>query len=187
MEQEQRANISGLDIAGKTGTTNYPSEIIKKNGMKNSDVPDSWFAGYTTDYTIAVWGGYEKYTTPITTFDKGRYVPQNLFKMVMSDISAGKNTARFQKPSSVEEATIEYGSNPLVLASRTTPDSIKRTELFVRGTAPTEMAEEEIIELEAPNGLTAQYDIETNSIGLSWSHNAPDIGSYLKAMSSSRS
>ena len=64
----QRANISGLDIAGKTGTTNYPSEIIKKNGMKNSDVPDSWFTGYTTDYTISVWGGYEKYTTPITTY-----------------------------------------------------------------------------------------------------------------------
>ena len=85
-----KAAISGLDIAGKTGTTNYPSEIITKNGLKNTDVPDSWFAGYTTDYTIAVWGGYEKYATPITTFDKGRYVPQNLFRMVMSDISAGK-------------------------------------------------------------------------------------------------
>ncbi len=171
----QRANISGLDIAGKTGTTNYPSEIIKKNGMKNTDVPDSWFTGYTSDYTIAVWGGYEKYTTPITTLDKGRYVPQNLFKMVMSEISAGKNTARFQKPNSVVEATIEYGSNPLVLASSTTPDSLKRTELFVKGTAPTEMAEEVIIELEAPSGLTAQYDINTNSIALNWAHNAPDI------------
>ncbi len=49
----------------------------------------------------------------------------------------------------------------------------KRTELFVRGTAPVEVAEEEIIELEAPNGLTAQYNAETSSIGLSWSHNAP--------------
>ena len=36
--------------------------------------------------------------------------------MVMSDISAGKDTARFQKPASVEEATIVYGSNPLVLS-----------------------------------------------------------------------
>lgn len=168
-----KAAISGLDIAGKTGTTNYPSEIITKNGLKNSDVPDSWFAGYTTDYTIAVWGGYEKYATPITTFDKGRYVPQNLFRMVMSDISAGKNTSRFQKPDSVEEATIEYGSNPLVLASRTTPSNRKRTELFVRGTAPVEVAEEEIIELEAPNSLAAQYNEETSSIDLNWSHNAP--------------
>jgi len=168
-----KAAISGLDIAGKTGTTNYPSEIITKNGLKNSDVPDSWFAGYTTDYTIAVWGGYEKYATPITTFDKGRYVPQNLFRMVMSDISAGKDTSRFQKPDSVEEATIEYGSNPLVLASRTTPSNRKRTELFVRGTAPVEVAEEEIIELEAPNSLSAQYNEEASSIDLSWAHNAP--------------
>ena len=168
-----KANISGLDIAGKTGTTNYPSEIIKKNGFKNTDVPDSWFAGYTTNYTIAVWGGYEKYTTPITTYDKGRYVPQNLFRMVMSDISAEKNTAQFKKPSSVAEATIEYGSSPLVLASPSTPANLKRTELFVRGTEPTEMAEEEIIVLEAPNSLTAQYDAETSSIAVNWLHNAP--------------
>lgn len=168
-----KANISGLDIAGKTGTTNYPSEIISKHGLKNTDVPDSWFAGYTTNYTIAVWGGYEKYTTPITTYDRGRDVPKNLFRMVMSDISAGKETARFKKPSSVEEATIEYGSNPLILASPTTPDSMKRTELFVRGTVPTEMAKEEIIELEDPSNLSAQYDPESNSVALNWSHNAP--------------
>ena len=43
-----KANVSGLDIAGKTGTTNYPSDIHEKNGLKNTDVPDSWFAGYTT-------------------------------------------------------------------------------------------------------------------------------------------
>ncbi len=39
------ANISGLDIAGKTGTTNKAI--------------DSWFAGYSTNYTIAAWGGYQ--------------------------------------------------------------------------------------------------------------------------------
>ncbi|MCG7333849.1 PBP1A family penicillin-binding protein [Sporosarcina sp. ACRSM] len=168
-----KANISGLDIAGKTGTTNYPNDIKQKHNMKNTDVPDSWFTGYTTNYTIAVWGGYAKYTTPITTYDRGRYVPQNLFRMVMSEISAGKETARFKKPGSVEEATIEYGSNPLLLASPTTPASMKRTELFVRGTVPTEMAKEEIIELEDPSNLSAQYDPETNSVSLNWTHHAP--------------
>ncbi|KXH81989.1 PBP1A family penicillin-binding protein [Sporosarcina sp. HYO08] len=174
----QRANVSGLDIAGKTGTTNYPSEIIQKNGFKSTYVPDSWFAGYTTNYTIAVWGGYEKYTTPIKTYDYGRYVPQNLFKMVMRDISSGKDTARFKKPSSVEEATILYGSQPLILASNSTPSNLRRTELFVRGTVPVEMAKEEVIEIAAPTDLAAQYDVATNSISLSWAHNAPDPELY---------
>ncbi|MBE1554145.1 PBP1A family penicillin-binding protein [Sporosarcina limicola] len=171
------ADIPGLDEAGKTGTTNYPSEIISKHNMKNTDVPDSWFAGYTTDYTIAIWGGYKDYTTPITTYDKGRRVPQNLFRMVMSDISSGKDTAQFSQPGSVEEETIVYGSDPLILASSTTPANMRRTELFVRGTAPVEVAEVEeevVIELEAPTSLRTSYVAETTSADLVWSHNAPN-------------
>lgn len=39
------AQISGVKVAGKTGTTD--------------DDYDRWFAGYTEDYTAAVWTGYE--------------------------------------------------------------------------------------------------------------------------------
>lgn len=163
------ANIAGLDVAGKTGTTSYSAD----EGIDG--VPDVWFAGYTTNYTVAVWTGYQNRKTPMTTLPKERHVPQYLFKEVMTAISAGKETARFQRPASVEEATIEYLSQPLVLASPTTPESKKRTELFVRGTAPVEMAEEEEIELEAPTNLTADYDTELETITLNWSHEAPAL------------
>ncbi|MFC5603288.1 PBP1A family penicillin-binding protein [Sporosarcina koreensis] len=168
------ANVRGLDMAGKTGTTNYDAATMKEKGMKNTDVPDSWFTGYTTEYTISVWGGYKDFKTPITTYDRGRYVPQILFRTVMTDLVAGKNTPRFKQPSSVEEAVIVKGSNPPILASNSTPDSLKSKELFVRGTAPTEMAEETITELEAPSGLSAQYDAESNSVSLNWSYDNPD-------------
>jgi penicillin-binding protein 1A len=160
----KRAAIHGLDVAGKTGTTNF----AEKEGAK-----DSWFAGYTTDYTIAAWGGYQD-RSAMESFEGERYVPQDLFKQVMSSISTGNNTARFKKPSSVEEATIQYGSDPLVLASASTPRNLKRTELFVRGTVPVEVAKEVVIELESPTSLTANYDAESSSVGLNWSHNAPD-------------
>lgn len=168
------ANVQGLDMAGKTGTTNYDSKTMKEKGMKNTDVPDSWFTGYTTEYTISVWGGYKDFKTPITTYDKGRYVPQILFRTVMTDLVAGKNTPHFKKPSSVEEAVIVKGSNPTILASNSTPDALKSTELFVRGTVPTEMDEEVITELDAPSGLSAEYDAESNSVALNWSYDDPD-------------
>ncbi|MDN4608705.1 transglycosylase domain-containing protein [Sporosarcina highlanderae] len=168
------ANVSGLDMAGKTGTTNYDADTKKKLGLRNTDVPDSWFTGYTTEYTISVWGGYKKPSTPITTFDRGRYVPQILFRKVMTDLVAGKKTPHFKQPSSVEQATIVKGSNPTILASKSTPDALKSTELFVRGTVPTEMDKEILTELDAPSGLSADYDNESNSVILNWTHNGPD-------------
>ncbi|HYK74314.1 MAG TPA: PBP1A family penicillin-binding protein [Pseudoneobacillus sp.] len=45
--------ISGLQIAGKTGTTQLPFEDI--NGTK-----DQWFVGYTPNLVGAIWLGYDK-------------------------------------------------------------------------------------------------------------------------------
>src|SRR5690606_34797289 len=65
-----RAGISGLDVAGKSGTTNYSSDDFAKFNLPNSAVPDAWFAGYTTNYSIAIWSGYRDYSDPITTWDE---------------------------------------------------------------------------------------------------------------------
>lgn len=54
------ANIGSLDIAGKTGTTNYDAPTLQKHNIPASANRDSWFAGYTPQYTMAVWTGYEK-------------------------------------------------------------------------------------------------------------------------------
>jgi penicillin-binding protein 1A len=42
----QAANVPGLEIAGKTGTT--------------SNYVDAWFVGFDADLTVAVWVGYIK-------------------------------------------------------------------------------------------------------------------------------
>lgn len=63
------ANVPGLDIAGKTGTTNYSNDEFNKYNLPNTSVPDSWFAGYTTNYSIAIWSGYEKRSDP--NYDMG--------------------------------------------------------------------------------------------------------------------
>ncbi|KDE46805.1 hypothetical protein DI43_11025 [Geobacillus sp. CAMR12739] len=53
------ANVPGLELAGKTGTTNY-GEDGAKFGLQRDDVPDSWIVGYTPNYTAAIWVGFSK-------------------------------------------------------------------------------------------------------------------------------
>ena len=162
-----RANISNMDIAGKTGTTNFDAKKMQKDNMKSHYVPDTWFTGYTTEYTISTWGGYGKYL-PITTYEHGRYVPQYLFRDVMSKIA--KDPGTFAQPDSVEEADIVKGSDPIMLASSFTYRNQISTELFVRGTLPDRSAVPEKISIPSPEGLTAQFDANSNTVQLNWNY-----------------
>lgn len=172
------AAVSGVDIAGKTGTTNYSQEEKEKYNLGSSYAPDVWFAGYSTNYSISVWTGYEKRDKGINTADRNeRTFAQRLFKSVMTDVSANKETAKFKRPNSVIEATIEVGSSPLRLASDWTPDELKQTELFVRGSEPTQVSETyEQIEIEAPSKLKADYSEGDQTATLSWDHKKPKRG-----------
>ncbi|WP_017381871.1 penicillin-binding protein 1A [Paenisporosarcina sp. TG-14] len=169
------ANISGLDVAGKTGTTNYDADEFNKYNLKDGSAPDVWFAGYTSNYSIAVWTGYHTRKDAIdTTNQNERTFAQRLFKNVMTSVSDGKNTASFKRPNSVIEATVEVGTSPLRLASEFTPASLKRTELFVRGSEPTQVSYEyEKVEVDAPTKLKADYSEGDQTATLSWDHKAP--------------
>lgn len=93
------ANVPRLDVAGKTGTTNFDEKTRAKYGYPNAATNDSWFAGYTPQYTMAVWTGYAQngqgnYMTGNTT-----KISQLMFKAMMEAI--GTDTANFQQPESV--------------------------------------------------------------------------------------
>lgn len=108
------ANVYGLDIAGKSGTTNFDTATLEKYGLSRQTAPDSWFVGYSSKYSIATWTGNPERKTGMSTLNE-KHIPQTLFKSVMTAVSAGKNTPSFTKPDSVVE-----GSNG---------------ELYVRGSA----------------------------------------------------
>ena len=157
------ANVYGLDVAGKTGTTNYTGEQLREYGLPDGAVPDSWFAGYTSRYSMSVWTGYSSRKDGISS-PAERQLAQNLFRIIMSQISQGKNTPAFKQPNSV----IRSGS-----------------ELYVRGTqvaAPPEEKpdKEEEEKLDAPTGLSATYNEGSNSVSLSW--NGTSGASYRVAV-----
>ena len=93
------ANISSLDVAGKTGTTNYDSKQLAKFNIPESATRDSWFAGYTPQYTMAVWTGYMKDGKDEYISSKNTKIAQLIFKEVMSEMATDKS--RFKMPSSV--------------------------------------------------------------------------------------
>ncbi|WLD94097.1 transglycosylase domain-containing protein [Alkalihalobacillus sp. AL-G] len=119
------ANIDGLPLAGKTGTTNPPK------GVEDGST-DSWFVGYTTQYTAAVWTGYDKTTQDQYVTDKDSDISQLIFKNVMEHVSAGKEVKDFEKPSTVVEVEIDERNGKK--ASAYTPEPAVTTELFVKGT-----------------------------------------------------
>lgn len=158
------ANVPGLDIAGKTGTTNL-------KGQDGS--PDSWMNGLTTNYTLSVWTGNDKGSTVIQDGNGviGTNVAKQLFKQIMTEVHEGKDTESFKKPSSVVEAKVEKGSRPAASPSAGTPSSEILTELFLKGNLPGATSERyEEKEIAPVTGLSASYDEASNSINISWNY-----------------
>lgn len=131
------ANIGGVQVAAKTGTSNFDDATIRKNGLSSRAVNDLWVCGYTPKYTLTMWYGYDQLykehystTSSWTTRDKFyRNLAQNLFD---------KDGSSFTVPSSIETVEVVKNSIPLKLASASTPSSMKATGYFRKGTAPTE-------------------------------------------------
>ncbi|WP_067836439.1 penicillin-binding protein 1A [Amphibacillus sediminis] len=159
------ANVPGLPLAGKTGSTD--------------DNVDIWFAGYTTNYTIAVWTGYhENATRSVPTGYTN--ISQLIFKNVMSELSANIDTPDFEMPDSVVRVKVERGSNPAKLPSEYTPESQIVTELFKRGHEPTAQSEQ-FDRLDPISSLSAEYDADLNQILVDWSYSGEqDVGFMIQ-------
>ncbi|MCM3713546.1 PBP1A family penicillin-binding protein [Alkalihalobacillus oceani] len=162
------ANIPGLPMAGKTGTTNFDEDTRRTHGIPENEVPDIWFAGYTTNYTAAVWTGFSR-NGPNNYLRRGeeRLLAQRIFKAVMQEVSANKQTEDFTMPNSVVRVGVERSTG--LLPSPYTPQSEIVYELFVRGNEPTRVSEE-FMELAAPSGMMASYEADADQIIVSWDY-----------------
>lgn len=163
--------IPGVPQAGKTGTTNYTSVEIEEHNLPSDAVPDSWYIGYTSNYSLSVWTGYDKKYEEghwLSNNDGTRQLPRDIYQALMSQVSEGLDNSDWTKPSSVSEVSVEDGSDPAQLPGPNTPESEIVTELFVAGTEPSEISTTYGEDLTAPTGLSAQFDEESNEIAINW-------------------
>jgi len=111
------ANI-GRPAAGKTGTTD--------------DYRNAWFIGFTPNLVTVVWVGNDD-NTPMKRVVGGN-VPARIWGAYMRQAVQGLPPEDWQRPDGIVSATV-CGTSGL-LATSSCPDP--RTEIFIRGTEPTD-------------------------------------------------
>lgn len=139
------ANVPSLDIAGKTGTTNFEKQIIAKYGYPSNATSDSWFVGYTPQYTMSVWTGYAQNGQGNYMVGNTQNIAKYIFKEMMQTF--GNDNSAFAQPESV----VRRDDN----------------ELYVKGEMRDYVPP---VKADTPSGLQAKYNQAKNEITLSWSY-----------------
>ncbi len=129
-----------IPAAGKTGTSN--------------DERDAWFVGVTPDYAIGVWIGYDD-NRPLGAKQTGGAVALPVFTEVLGKI--GPKAKEFAKPPGIVTVKIDKATG--LLAPAGAKEETTLMEVFVDGTAPTEVA---LLpdEVDTGNVVTSEYDDE---------------------------
>ncbi|HHT36942.1 MAG TPA: penicillin-binding protein 1A [Firmicutes bacterium] len=118
------ANIN-RPAAGKTGT--------------HQDNRDAWFVGYTPDLVAAVWFGED---IPKAMVYKGvQYGSWNatpIWRDFMVEALRNTPISDFKRPNAIVEVAIDIKTGLLVPENCSLPKDEIRTEIFIKGTEPTE-------------------------------------------------
>lgn len=170
--------VSGTDIAAKTGTATYDENALKAYGYPVGSSSDNWLISYSPDYTISMWYGPD-------SLEAG-YINHIAAHAELGKISAAvgnrvyKQNSRFKKPSGVISTKYELETYPAELPSDFTPSDLISTELFKKGTEPSEVSSR-FSQLKNPTNGTSK--VTGNTVMLSWKGiSTPDAisESYLK-------
>lgn len=176
-------NINGIRYAAKTGTTNFEYDQLVENNMQwTGAVNDFWTVGYNTEYTVSVWYGYDGFSTEYyNTVNNPQHT--RLFQAVAKKVFTNKDY--FTKPSGVVQVEVEKDCPEPTLPSEYTPSEYKITELFIRGTEPTNVSPR-FAKLDSVSNLSIKDN--NGKITLTWDKvDEPEINKedYLKKYYSS--
>jgi len=135
-----RAQIPNMPTAGKTGTT--------------QDQADAWFVGFTPYYVAGVWIGND---SPQIKLSKSSTIAAQLWKIIMTEVHKGLEPRNFDRPDNIISVSICTQSGKLAteLCSRDPRGSTVKSEIFVKGTQPTEFCDAHV---------EADVDITTNKL-----------------------
>lgn len=166
------AKLSGVQVAAKTGTSNYSREYVKEKGLSSS-INDLWTVAYTPEHSIALWYGYERaskeYQHSRTGYNTQK---ENIMRAVMKYIP--KTSKTFKVPGTVVSVDVEKGTWPAMLPSGYTPSDLITKEVFIKGTEPTEVSPR-FAQFDNVTNIRYDYSISSGKIRLNWDYQEPKI------------
>lgn len=151
--------VSGTEVASKTGTSTH-----SKKGVPDSASKDNWVITYSPDYVISFWYGTDyltkkEYTTALAAAKERKLISAQLANNIY------KKNSKFKKPSGIIAAKYEKETFPAQLPSDNTPSDLISTELFKKGTEPSEISDRFS---QLPNPKNGSVEVSNTQINLSW-------------------
>lgn len=111
--------ITGLNapypIYAKSGTTDAPAGLAIPEGVSK----DKWMVGYTNNYTVSTWLGYENYDNPDNYFDDHKLylgIEGKITRALLDDLTEG-SAEEIKRPAGVSSITHVQGVYPYATAS----------------------------------------------------------------------
>lgn len=120
---------NNFKVYAKTGTTDYGDEAAEY-GIPVGAMKDKWVAAYTSDYSVAVWTGYDKPVKDANTyFDTAKNklnIPVNIAKSVLFYLAENADAypADVSMPDGVSPITHVLGTYPYASSESVDPSMV---------------------------------------------------------------
>ena len=121
---------SNIDCVGKTGTNAYDKNTIKTYSFPNNADRDSWFSGYSKNYTITTWTGFDEPKKGEKTYfgysDERRKYSKIMFNKIMSHLEI-KNQKLLDLPESMTKQNVVVLKDKIYLPDEFVPKNEIKT------------------------------------------------------------
>lgn len=136
--------VNNVKIGGKTGTSSFDSSLARKLNYPSNANKDIWFAGFSKDYSMAIWTGFDKFEEGKNNYfkpsgDLRTRIPRNIFKKVMEKIAA--RDVSFPIPNNITTQTIIKGIYPYLLPPDYIDNKFLITAYFKKNYLPSKTFE----------------------------------------------
>ena len=131
--------VNGLDIGAKTGTNGFDENAAINLGYPLSADKDSWLVGFSSDYTCAIWSGFDVSKKGEKHYfgksDNRRQIPKLIFKNIMENFATDNN--KLKVPNTLMKVNIVKGVEDNYLPNHLIPNSYISSGYFYENEVPT--------------------------------------------------
>ncbi|GKQ42686.1 penicillin-binding protein 1A [Companilactobacillus sp. RD055328] len=157
------AYIAGLYQAGKSGTTDYSEQELKRNPALSGLAKDAWFAGYTKNYSMSIWAGYDKPSENGLSMTS-RTISQKIYKYMMQYLQQNTENKDWTAPGDIVQVNGEWFLSGTVPASFTHQEESSTDDTTTDETETDSESDQDVVE--DPDETTEpDENMDNNEVG----------------------